>query len=61
MQYNDRLYPSILELRNHCGLLIDPAMGKPYLLEVVGDFRATDPIFKGCYRDSLLYSEADLT
>ena len=59
-QYNDQLYPSILELQNHCSLLIDPAMGEPCLLEVVGDFRAVDPIFKGCYRDSLLYSKADL-
>ena len=59
-QYNDRLYPSILEPRNHCSPLIDPAMEEPCPLEVVGDFRAMDPIFKGCYRDSLLYSEADL-
>ena len=35
-------------------------MGEPCPLEVVGDFRAMDPIFKGCYGDSLLYSEADL-
>ena len=49
VQYNDRLYPTILELRNHCDLLIDPAMGEPCLMEVVGDFRAADLIFKGCY------------
>ena len=49
VQYNYRLYPSILELQNHCGLLIDPTMGESCPLEVVGDFRATDPIFKGCY------------
>ena len=60
VQYNDRLYPSILELWNHHSPLIDPAMGEPCLMEVVGDFRAADPIFKGCYGDSLLYSEADL-
>ena len=60
-QYKDQLYPSILELQNHCGPLIDPAMGEPCPLEVVGDFKAMDPIFKGCYRDSLLYSRADLT
>ena len=60
VQYNDWLYPSILELQNHCSPLIDPTTGKPCLMEVVGDFRAMDPIFKGCYRDSLLYSEADL-
>ena len=59
-QYNDRLYLSILEPQNHRGPLIDPATGKPCPLEVVGDFRATDPVFKGCYGDSLLYSEADL-
>ena len=59
-QYNDWLYPAILELWNHCGSLIDPTTGEPYPMEVVGDFRAVDPIFKGCYGDSLLYSEADL-
>ena len=35
-------------------------MGKPYPMEMVGDFRAVDPIFKGCYGDLLLYSDADL-
>ena len=60
VQYNDWLYPAILELQNHCGPLIDPAMGEPYLMEVVGDFRATNPIFKGCYGDFLLYSDTDL-
>ena len=59
-QYNDQLYPAILELGNHCGPLIDPTTGEPYPMEVVGNFRAMDPIFKGCYRDSLLYSDADL-
>ena len=54
VQYNNWLYPSILEPRNHRGLLIDPTMGEPCSLEVVGDFKAMDPIFKGCYRDSLL-------
>ena len=60
VQYNDWLYPSILEPQNHHSPLIDPTMGEPCPLEVVGDFRATDPIFKGCYGDSLLYSDADL-
>ena len=60
VQYNDRLYPTILELQNHCSPLIDPTTGKPYPMEVVGDFRAMDLIFTGCYRDSLLYSDADL-
>ena len=59
-QYNDWLFLAILELQNHRGPLIDPAMGKPYPMEVVGDFRAMDPIFKGCYGDSLLYTDADL-
>ena len=29
-------------------------------MEMVGDFWVADPIFKGCYRDSLLYFDADL-
>ena len=59
-QYNDRLYPTILEPWNHCSPLIDPTTGEPCLMEVVGNFRATDPIFKGCYGDSFLYSDDDL-
>ena len=59
-QYNDGLYPIILEPQNHHNPLIDPVMGEPYPMEVVGNFRVVDPIFKGCYRDSPLYSDADL-
>ena len=59
-QYNDCLYPSILEPWNHRGPLIDPIMEEPCPMEEVGDFKAADPIFKGCYGDSLLYSECDL-
>ena len=29
-------------------------------MELVGDFRSTDPIFKGCYGDSFLYTDMDL-
>ena len=29
-------------------------------MELVGDFRSTDPIFKGCYGNSFLYSDMDL-
>ena len=60
VQYFNRLYPTILEPQNHHSPLIDPTMEEPYPMEVVGDFRATDPIFKGCYGDSPLYSDADL-
>ena len=35
-------------------------MGEPCPIKVVGDFKAVDPIFKGSYRDSFLYSEDDL-
>ena len=45
-QYNDRLFPMILKLWNHQ----EPLM----------DFQVADPIFKGCYGDSLLYSDAEL-
>ena len=37
-QYNDRLFPAILEPQNHCGLLIDSTMRKPYPMEMVVDF-----------------------
>ena len=60
VQYNEQLFPTILELQNHRGPLIDSMTGEPYPMEMVGDFRATDPIFKGCYGDSLLYSNTDL-
>ena len=60
VQYNNHLYPTILEPWNHCSLLIDLITGEPCPMEVVGDFRATDSIFKGSYRDSFLYLEDDL-
>ena len=59
-QYNDRLFPTILKLQNHHGPLIDSVTREPYPMEMVGDFWVVDPIFKGCYRDLLLYSNADL-
>ena len=54
-QYNDQLFPAILEPQNHCGPLIDSVTREPYPMEMVGDFWAADPIFKGCYGDLLLY------
>ena len=59
-QYDDHLFPTIVEPRNHCGQLIDPVTGETCPMEVVGDFRAMDPIFKGSYGDSFLYSDDDL-
>ena len=60
VQYDNCLFPTIVELWNHYGPLMDPVTGETCLMEVVGDFRATDPIFKGSYVDSFLYSEDDL-
>ena len=31
-----------------------------FFMELVGDFQVADSIFKGCYRDFLLYSDAEL-
>ena len=59
-QYNDWLFPTILEPQNHRSPLIDSTMREPYPMEMVGDFWVADPIFKGCYGDSLLYSDTDL-
>ena len=60
VQYNDHLFPIIVEPRNNHSPLIDPITGETCQMEVVDDFRATDPIFKGSYGDSFLYSEDDL-
>ena len=59
-QYKERLFPEILEPWNHQEPLMDSTTKEPFPMELVGDFRSTDPIFKGCYGDSFLYSKVDL-
>ena len=59
-QYKERLFPKILEPWNHWALLTDPVTKEPFPMELMGDFRSTDPIFKGCYGNSFLYSDVDL-
>ena len=59
-QYEERLFPEIIEPQNHWVPLTDPVTKKPFPMELVGDFRSTDPIFKGCYGDLFLYSNGDL-
>ena len=59
-QYKEQLFPKILEPWNHWPLLIDPITKEPFPMELMGDFRSTDPIFKGCYGDLFLYSDMDL-
>ena len=50
----------ILEPWNHWELLMDSSTKEPFAMELVGDFWMADPIFMGCYGDSLLYSDVDL-
>ena len=59
-QYKERLFPKILEPWNHWVPLTNSITKEPFPMELVGDFRSTDPIFKGCYGNSFLYSDADL-
>ena len=59
-QYKVQLFPEILEPWKHQILLTDTVTKKPFPMELVGDFRSTDPIFKGCYGDSFLYFSVDL-
>ena len=59
-QYKERLFSKTLKPWNHWGLLTDPANEEPYPMELVGDFWVTDPVFKGCYGDSLLYTSREL-
>ena len=59
-QYKKQLFLKILKQWNHWAPLIDPNTKEPFPMKLMGDFRSTDPIFKGCYGDSFLYSDVDL-
>ena len=59
-QYKERLFPEILKPQNHWGPLTDPITRELFPMELVGDFRSTDLIFKGCYGNLFLYSNMDL-
>ena len=59
-QYKEQLFPKILKLWNHWALLIDSATKEPFPMKLVRYFMSKDPIFKGCYGDSFLYSDVDL-
>ena len=59
-QYKEQLFPKILKPGNHWELLTDSATKEPFPMELVGDFRSMDLIFKGCYGDSFLYSDTEL-
>ena len=59
-QYKEQMFPKILELQNHWEPLTNSATKEPFPMELVGDFRSMDPIFKGCYSNSFLYTDVDL-
>ena len=59
-QYKEQLFPEILKPWNHWGPLTNSTNKEPFPMELVGDFRSMDPIFKGCYGDSLLYTDMEL-
>ena len=59
-QYEERLFPKILEPWNHQVPLTDPITQEPFPMKLMGDCRSMDPIFKGCYGDLFLYSNMDL-
>ena len=59
-QYKEQLFPKILKPWNHQEPLTDSTTKEPFPMELVGDFRSTDPILKGCYSDSFLYTSMDL-
>ena len=54
------LFPEIISLCNHQGLLIDPDKNEPFPMFTVGDFCLKYKIFPGTYGDSLLFMESDL-
>ena len=59
-QYKERLFPKILELQNHWEPLTNSITKEPFPMKLVGDFRSPNPIFKGCYSNSFLYTDMDL-
>ena len=59
-QYKERLFPEILGPWSHRELLTDSATKEPFPMELVGDFRSMDPIFKRCSGDLFLYTDMDL-
>ena len=59
-QYKEQLFPEILKPWNHQEPLTDSVTKESFPMELVGDFRSMDPIFKGCYSDLFLYSDMDL-
>ena len=59
-KYKERLFPKILKPQNHWELLMESAAKEPFPMELVGNFRSTDLIFKGCYSDLFLYTDGDL-
>ena len=59
-QYNDQLFPAIFKLQNHREQLKDSSTKEPFPMQLVGDLWVADLIFKGCYEDCLLYSNAEL-
>ena len=54
------MFSEILKPWNHWEPLTDSTTKEPFPIELVGDFRSVDPIFKGCYGDSFLYTDVDL-
>ena len=59
-QYKEQLFLEILEPQNHREPLTNSATKESFPMELVGDFRSMDPIFKGCYSNSFLYTDMDL-
>ena len=58
--YKEQLFPKILKPWNHQEPLTNSTTKEPFPMELVGDFRSMDPIFKGWYGNSFLYTDVDL-
>ena len=53
-------FSTTLQLQNHWKPLMDSSTKEPFPMKLIGDFQVPDPIFKGCYEDSLLYSDENM-
>ena len=60
VQFGPGLFPEIVILHNHTGLLVDSAMWQEVLFQTIGPFQAIDTIFPGLPGDLELFTAEEV-
>ena len=60
MHFGPELFPDLVILRNHVGPLIDSITWQEMPFQMIGPFRATDPIFPGLPGDLELFTTEEV-